>query len=305
MTIPARRRPRSSAAKPRLLLIDGQHVPSASGRTFKTLNPATEQVIATVAEGNEADVDRAVAAARRAFEGPWRTMRAVRARPDPAPARRPDEEARRRNRRARKPRCRQADLGRAAPGPAGRHRHADLLRRLGRQDQRRGRLHARRRADLHRARAGRRGRGDRAVEFPADDRDVEARAGAGLRLHHRDEAGRTDVAVGAADRRTGARSRPAAGRAQHRHRPGPGRRRCAGQSSRCRQGDVHRIARRRPRHPARRGRQLQTRLARTRRQVRQRDLRRCRSRGGQQGGGVRHLLQRRTGLLGGLARAGA
>src|SRR3954463_4216700 len=68
--------PPFAAARPRLLLIDGQHVPSASGRTFKTLNPATEQVIATVAEGNEADVDRAVAAARRAFEGPWRTMRA-------------------------------------------------------------------------------------------------------------------------------------------------------------------------------------------------------------------------------------
>src|SRR5258706_14037379 len=64
------------ASKPRLLLIDGQHVPSASGRTFKTLNPATEEVIATVAEGNEVDVDRAVAVARRAFEGPWRTMRA-------------------------------------------------------------------------------------------------------------------------------------------------------------------------------------------------------------------------------------
>lgn len=57
------------------LLIDGQHVESVSGRHFKTLNPATEQVIATIAEGNEADVDRAVAAARRAFEGPWSTMR--------------------------------------------------------------------------------------------------------------------------------------------------------------------------------------------------------------------------------------
>ena len=64
------------SAKPKLLLIDGRHVPSASGRTFKTFNPANEQVIATVAEGNEADVDRAVAAARRAFEGPWRSMRA-------------------------------------------------------------------------------------------------------------------------------------------------------------------------------------------------------------------------------------
>jgi len=64
-------------AKPLKLLIDGRHVPSVSGRTFKSLNPATEQVIATVAEGNAEDVDRAVAAARRAFEGPWRTMRAA------------------------------------------------------------------------------------------------------------------------------------------------------------------------------------------------------------------------------------
>jgi aldehyde dehydrogenase (NAD+) len=59
------------------LLIDGRRVGSASGRTFKSLNPATEQVIATIAEGNEADVEAAVAAARRAFEGPWRTMRAA------------------------------------------------------------------------------------------------------------------------------------------------------------------------------------------------------------------------------------
>src|SRR6516225_5648648 len=66
-----------SVAKPRLLLIDGRHVASASGRTFETLNPATEQIIATIAEGNEVDVDRAVAAARRAFEGPWRAMRAA------------------------------------------------------------------------------------------------------------------------------------------------------------------------------------------------------------------------------------
>ena len=64
-------------AKPQQLLIDGRKVPAASGRSFKSVNPATEQVIATVAEGNEVDVDRAVAAARRAFEGPWRTMRAA------------------------------------------------------------------------------------------------------------------------------------------------------------------------------------------------------------------------------------
>ncbi len=68
---------RAPTIRDELLLIDGARVRSLSGNTFKSLNPATEQVIAAVAEGNEADVDRAVAAARRAFEGPWRTMRAA------------------------------------------------------------------------------------------------------------------------------------------------------------------------------------------------------------------------------------
>ncbi|WP_024509111.1 aldehyde dehydrogenase family protein [Bradyrhizobium sp. ARR65] len=63
--------------KPQLLLIDGRRLASASGRTFASINPATEQVIASIAEGNEVDADAAVAAARRAFEGPWRTMRAA------------------------------------------------------------------------------------------------------------------------------------------------------------------------------------------------------------------------------------
>jgi aldehyde dehydrogenase (NAD+) len=54
------------------LLIGGRWCRSASGRTFPTVNPATEEVIAEVAEGDGEDVDRAVAAARRAFErGPW------------------------------------------------------------------------------------------------------------------------------------------------------------------------------------------------------------------------------------------
>src|SRR6201992_1898484 len=64
-------------AKPQQLLIDGRRGPSVYARLFKSLNPATEQVLAIIAEGNEADVDLAVAAARRAFEGPWRTMRAA------------------------------------------------------------------------------------------------------------------------------------------------------------------------------------------------------------------------------------
>jgi aldehyde dehydrogenase (NAD+) len=66
-----------SAPGHKLLLIDGQQVEGQSGRSFKTLDPSTEEVIATVAEGNEADVDRAVAAARRALDGPWGTMRAA------------------------------------------------------------------------------------------------------------------------------------------------------------------------------------------------------------------------------------
>jgi aldehyde dehydrogenase (NAD+) len=69
--------PVTSVSKNELLLIDGRNVPSASGRTFKSFDPATEQVIATISEGTEIDVDRAVAAARRAFEGQWRTMRAA------------------------------------------------------------------------------------------------------------------------------------------------------------------------------------------------------------------------------------
>src|SRR5262249_25699061 len=53
------------------LLIDGQWVEAASGKRFKSLNPATGDLLATVAEGDKEDIDRAVRAARRAFAGPW------------------------------------------------------------------------------------------------------------------------------------------------------------------------------------------------------------------------------------------
>ncbi len=56
---------------PRLLLIDGKWVPSISGRSFETRNPATGDLLARVSEGGDADIDLAVAAARRAFVGPW------------------------------------------------------------------------------------------------------------------------------------------------------------------------------------------------------------------------------------------
>jgi aldehyde dehydrogenase (NAD+) len=57
------------------MLINGIWQNAASGKTFETLNPATGEVIANVAEGDKADVDKAVIAARKAFEkGPWRKM---------------------------------------------------------------------------------------------------------------------------------------------------------------------------------------------------------------------------------------
>ncbi|KAG7385813.1 Aldehyde dehydrogenase, mitochondrial [Phytophthora pseudosyringae] len=59
------------------LLINGKFVPSTSGKTFETFNPATEEKIADVAEAGTADIDAAVAAARAAFEGEWRTMPAA------------------------------------------------------------------------------------------------------------------------------------------------------------------------------------------------------------------------------------
>src|ERR1700739_1996535 len=55
------------------LLINNKWVDAASGKTFPTINPATGETIAKVAEADAADVDKAVAAARAAFDnGPWR-----------------------------------------------------------------------------------------------------------------------------------------------------------------------------------------------------------------------------------------
>jgi aldehyde dehydrogenase (NAD+) len=55
--------------------IGGKWVPSASGKTFKTIHPATEEVICEVAEGDKEDVDAAVDAARDAFDnGEWSKM---------------------------------------------------------------------------------------------------------------------------------------------------------------------------------------------------------------------------------------
>jgi len=70
------KRPRVKAQEP--MLIGGKWVDSVSGRTFVTLNPCTGEPICQVAEGDKADVDLAVKAARKAFEeGPWSKMTAA------------------------------------------------------------------------------------------------------------------------------------------------------------------------------------------------------------------------------------
>src|SRR5271154_3463942 len=60
------------------LFIGGKWLDSASGKTFPTINPATGETICQIAEGDKADVDKAVKAARKAFEdgSPWRRMNA-------------------------------------------------------------------------------------------------------------------------------------------------------------------------------------------------------------------------------------
>lgn len=64
-------------AQPLKMLIDGQWVEAASGKTFTVENPATGETIAKVAEGGKEDIDRAVKAARKAFENPaWSRMTA-------------------------------------------------------------------------------------------------------------------------------------------------------------------------------------------------------------------------------------
>jgi phenylacetaldehyde dehydrogenase len=62
---------------PRQLFINGQWAEAASGKTFETPNPATGETLARIAEGESEDIDRAVRAARKAFEeGPWSRMTA-------------------------------------------------------------------------------------------------------------------------------------------------------------------------------------------------------------------------------------
>ncbi len=69
---------RTAAAGPHRLLIGGEWVEAADGRTFATIDPSTGRPIADVALGGPADVDRAVRAGRTALEGEWGSLQPAR-----------------------------------------------------------------------------------------------------------------------------------------------------------------------------------------------------------------------------------
>jgi phenylacetaldehyde dehydrogenase len=77
MTVTLDRNVEQFIGAPRQLFINGQWADAGSGKTFATPNPATGEILAHIAEGDAEDIDRAVRAARRAFEeGPWGRMTA-------------------------------------------------------------------------------------------------------------------------------------------------------------------------------------------------------------------------------------
>src|SRR5258708_624419 len=158
------------------LLINNKWVDSASGKTFPTLNPATGEVITKVAEADAADVDKAVAAARAAF--------------DPGP-------------RPKKPTAAHRAVRRSNPY----QRRRSLLCRMGRQESRQDHSRAGQIFLLHQARTGRRRRPNHSVELSTIDASVETRSRSRHRLHRRDEARRADSALCSSRRRTYSRSR--------------------------------------------------------------------------------------------------
>src|SRR5262245_22488271 len=78
MSATATQKKAAPVARETRLFIDNEFVAPVEGGTFDTYNPATGEVIAKVAAGTAADIDKAVKAARRALEGgPWPKMDAV------------------------------------------------------------------------------------------------------------------------------------------------------------------------------------------------------------------------------------
>src|SRR6266540_236425 len=274
------------------LLIGGKWVEPRSERHFKTVDPATEQALAEVAEAGEEDVDLAVRAARSAYTRVWaKTSGAERAKYLYRVARILQERAREfavlETIDGGKPikESRDVDVPLAA---------AHFFYYAGWADK------------LEYAFPGRTpsGRAGDPVELPAADGRLEAGAGAGRRQHRGAQAGGDDAAHRAAARPGARAGRAAARGGQHRHggwRDGRGGR----FPRRRRQGRLHRLDRGGQVDPAHPGRQRQAADARARRQGGQRGLRRRGRRPGGRGDRQRDLLQPGPRLLRGLAPAGA
>ena len=196
--------------------IDGKFTDPSAGKSFKVTNPADGKLLARVADGSAEDVDRAVAAAARAFKSWSKLSGHERAKYLYAIAR----HIQKRDRFLAvletmdngKPIRETRDID--IPLVARHFYHhagwAELVE-----------------SGVPRLPAGRRLRPDHPVELPAADAGLEDRAGARRRQHGGAEAGRADAAHRARLRRDLPRGRPAGRRRQHRDRRGRhGRRTC-------------------------------------------------------------------------------
>ena len=175
--------------------IGGKWLPSSSGKTFPSINPATEEVICEVAEGDKEDVDLAVDAAREAFEtGPWSKMDARdRGQLMYRLADLLEEEAEELAALETLDNGKPINDARSADIPLV----VDCIRYYaGWADKIQGTTipGPRRLLLLHASRAGRRGGPDHSVELPGVDGGLEVGPGLGGRLHDRHETGRADAA---------------------------------------------------------------------------------------------------------------
>ena len=270
--------------KPRKMLINGQWVEAASGKTFPTYNPGHRRSPGASRRRRSRRHRPAVKAARAAFDnGPWRRMTASERgrliwKLADLLEQHTEEFALSRNARQRQAaeRCARRRTSRSPSTCSATWR--DGPPRLKATRFRFRSLHAGRQVSrLHSARAGGRGRPDHPVEFPAADGGLEAGAGAGYGLHRRAEAGGADSALRAASRRTDSGSRHSRRRGQHRPGLWRNRGRCSGRASGCRQSRLHRLDGSRQADRAGGGRQSEESVAGTGRQVSQRRFQRRRS----------------------------
>ena len=193
-------------------------LPPPRERPFRSTTPRPATVLAQVAEADKEDVDRAVTAARNAFdEGPWTRMTgSERGKLMWKLAELLDQTSA-----TNSPSSNRSTTASPSPSPASptcpRRRYVPLHGRLGHQDHRlhHSALLPRRFPVLHAARASRRRRTDHPLELPAADGGLEARSRFGGGLHDRPQGRRTDPAQRAAPGRADPGSRLPRGRRQY------------------------------------------------------------------------------------------